>query len=163
MSERHAGNRRELLENRLYQGLFTLFFKLQLIYNIVLVAGVQQSDSVIYILYIQLYIYIFLSRFSSLIGYYRGPLKPLVSPLQILSLFCLAMTAAVFPGSAHSDAVKIRVALGRMQRSLGVLPVICSLLEGNHFQSVKNATDLLESCSSKVGPVPPLQRFLPHF
>ena len=45
---------------------FCFFIKVQLINDVVLVSGVQQSDSVIYI-----YIYIFFFRFFSLIGYYK--------------------------------------------------------------------------------------------
>ena len=37
--------------------IYTYFIEVQLIYNIVLVSGVQQSDSVIYV-YIYIYIYI---------------------------------------------------------------------------------------------------------
>ena len=42
--------------------------EVQLIYNIVLVSGVQQGDSV---LYIYVCVYIFFFRFSSIIGYYK--------------------------------------------------------------------------------------------
>ena len=39
-----------------------------LIYNVVLVSGIQQNDSVIHI---YMYIYIFFFRFFSIIGYYK--------------------------------------------------------------------------------------------
>ena len=48
---------------------FVLFFfkiEVQLIYKVVLVSSVQQSDSVIYI-----YVYIYFSIFFSIIGYYK--------------------------------------------------------------------------------------------
>ena len=43
-----------------------------MIYNAVLVPGIQQSDSVLY-LYINIYIYIYILffRFFSILGYYR--------------------------------------------------------------------------------------------
>ena len=50
----------------LYTELFfklAYFIEMYLIYNVVLVSGVQQSDSVIQ------HIYLFFSRFFSLIGY----------------------------------------------------------------------------------------------
>ena len=50
------------------------FFEVQLIYNVVLVCGIQQSDSVSYIymcLYIYIYIYIFFFIFFSIVVYYR--------------------------------------------------------------------------------------------
>ena len=48
---------------------FYLFFiEVQLIYNVVLVSGIQQSDSVISI---HTYVYIFLFQILSFIGYYK--------------------------------------------------------------------------------------------
>ena len=44
--------------------LIYFFIEVQLIYNVVLVSGAQQSDSVIHI-------YLFFFRFFSIIGYYR--------------------------------------------------------------------------------------------
>ena len=41
-----------------------IFIEVRLIFNVVLVSGVRQSDS-------NIYIYIFFSRFFSLTGYYR--------------------------------------------------------------------------------------------
>ena len=43
-----------------------------MIYNVVLVSGVQHSDSVIHAyIHIYIYLYIFFFRFSSIIGYYK--------------------------------------------------------------------------------------------
>ena len=42
---------------------FIFFIEVQLIYNVVLVSGVQQSDSVIYMyMYVYIYIYIYISE-----------------------------------------------------------------------------------------------------
>ena len=48
---------------------FYFFIEVQLIYNVVLVSGVQQSDPVLY-MYAYVYIYIFF-RFFSIVGYYK--------------------------------------------------------------------------------------------
>ena len=55
-----------ILQARILEGVAMTFSRL--IYNDMLVSGVQQSESVIYI---YIYIYIFLFRFFSIIGYYK--------------------------------------------------------------------------------------------
>ena len=49
------------------------FSEVELIYNVLLVSGVQQSDSVMHIIYIYMYncIHIVFSRFFSIIVYYK--------------------------------------------------------------------------------------------
>ena len=62
---------RDLIKNgaNLASNVFKLLkIEIQLIYNVVLISGIQQSDSVIHT---YIYIYIFFFRFFSIIGYYK--------------------------------------------------------------------------------------------
>ena len=49
---------------------FIYLIEVQLIYHVVLVSGIQESDSVLHV-YIYIYIYIFFFRYFSIIGYYK--------------------------------------------------------------------------------------------
>ena len=48
---------------------FFFLIEVQLIYNVVIVSGVEKSDSIIYILYISIYIFFFIFFFIR--GYYK--------------------------------------------------------------------------------------------
>ena len=65
---------------------FSFFLEVSLIYNVVLVSGVQQSDSAIYIyiyIYICIYIYIFQILFGS--SFYRVKTKAKASKCRAQS------------------------------------------------------------------------------
>ena len=57
---------------KIYPVYFFFLIEINLIYNVVSVSGVQQSDSITHIYtYVYINVYIIFCRFLSLIGYYK--------------------------------------------------------------------------------------------